>query len=191
MTAERMVLAAVLAVTLTANFNTIPECMAKKPSSASENSAKVLSAELVNIKEGFTLHREGKPLHLQEGLLLRVRVDNPALFMPKGTTPPEFVLGDTVCLMLANPLGNAGEALLLGPPSFDRDPYPLWIATSGQLPTEIKGQQMHWLRERARKAGPGRVFAVPNVSPTKERKSYQNVDQLTRAILGDPPPPVQ
>src|SRR5262245_45469275 len=113
----------------------------RTPSPAPPAALKVIAAlkevRPVQLEKAVSFWRYGKMVEAQDLILLRVMIEGLAEFLPRGIGPPLFLYGDWVCLVLQDPLGSSGEAVLLAPfPAQDETPV-LWLSPRGMSPQEL------------------------------------------------------
>lgn len=142
---------------------------------------RILEAREVRFRRPVVFWREGKKEPSSRAVLLRVRVRDPFLFLPRGLEPPEFVYGGSVCRVLRSPLFS-GEGVLLAPPLRAGEPATLWLAPVGLSAREVSNDVVRRHRPSADDVARGRGLHVRQTQPPKER-IYEDADELRKEFL--------
>jgi hypothetical protein len=136
-------------------------------------------ARPVQFDEPLRLWKNGKLITTHEAVVLRVEVDNPYDFAPKGAVPPHILYGTSIAHMVVSPLID-GIAVLVAAPLEPGEPSKL---------TVIYGTPPEWLGERAAAEAASRPgLPVPVVEAAALRATYPNIEAFRRDMQAHKPP---
>lgn len=142
----------------------------------------VTSVEAVHIAEGFTVWRNGQEAIAQDGLLIRVDVANQGLFFPRALTPPLFVLGDSVGLMLLTPFETGKAVLLMDAPPPDVD-VALWMTEPGVDARSLGGPGLRVQQKSALSLGASSGVNIHTPPANAPRTPYPTHQALMDTLI--------
>jgi hypothetical protein len=138
----------------------------------------VLEASEVRLENPAVFWRAGEQESTTTGILLRVRVNDPFLFAPRGAMPPLFVYGSAVCEVLRNPMVD-GEAVLLAPHILPGEAPVLWLANVSE-PRSVDKKLVALSRPKGAELTRGAGLMV--TGSKGEGRVYKDVDELREEI---------
>ena len=121
-------------------------------SAQEQRSMSIVEVIDVDLQAPARFWQDGRDVETQETTLIRVQVDSIDLFLPRGSEPPLFVVGDSVAETVQSPLGD-GIAVILAPRSAVVSDPTLWMTLAGttkeQVTSEWRNRQLENLRDRS------------------------------------------
>jgi hypothetical protein len=143
----------------------------------------LVEVQRIQVLEGVTFWENGTQVATQEALLIRVTVD-PGRFAPRVVGTPRFVLGDSVCILLTDPL-QGEDAVMVAAPQPPGSSVALWLSQPGVLPRMIAGDTL--AAQMGSALAPTATSGLNITIPSEDAgvTTYPNLERL--AVVMRPP----
>lgn len=150
------------------------------------NITNIHEVRLIRLEQPTITWRNGNQVELQDALVLEVKVIDLFDFFPRNISPPLFLYGDTVCVVLKDPWETPdGEFVLLTPRPNSNETKALWLSPSGILPEELNPDNTQAYLNQVTTGNPIRYFPIATSRLEKQPSVYPNLMELRQDIWGN------
>jgi len=155
---------------------------APEPGPFSSGMSEVVEVTPIRLAEAADFVREGVEIFRKDAVLVRVRVSNPAAFVPRGISQPVFVYGATACREVQSPM-YTGEAVVLCAIPEKSERAVLWLTVSGRSSALRRRENAEAEYRDASKPGSKRVLPLPPPPAGAAKATFRDFSDLRDDLI--------